>query len=271
MPILAFTSPKGGVGKSTLAAHVAGILRARGHQVLALDLDPQNALRLHLGVSMQIQSGFMSRIDANPDWRSSRVATESGVELLPFGPADPSRTLRIAANLLSHPELLAEPLRDMLAQPGLVIVLDTPPGPSAALEAVIPLVDLFCMVLLADAGSAAMIPDIAHDHLFGRGTLAQRHAERVGVVVNQVNLGQPLGSAVMDCVVRTFGHRLLGAICLDPALSEALAQKQLLTDGNSGAAEDLQVLADKIALRLQLAAPARSAAGFRALSEWGLR
>jgi cellulose synthase operon protein YhjQ len=271
MPVLAFSSPKGGVGKSTLAAHVAALLRKRGHPVLAIDLDPQNALRLHLGVSMREQNGFMSQIDMAPDWRSSRITTSSGVDLLPFGPVDPGRALHIGAFLLSHPEALADPLREMLDQPGLVIVLDTPPGPSAALEAAIPLVDLFCCVLLADAGSAAMIPEIAQGVMFGRGTMAQRSAERLGLIMNQVDLRQPLDNAVMDCAVQALGHRLLGAVCHDTALSEALAQKHLLLDGTAGAAQDLQIIADKIALRLRLVPPAREPTGFRALSDWGLR
>lgn len=271
MPVLAFTSPKGGVGKSTLAAHIAAILRARGHAVLAIDLDPQNALRLHLGLSIRETAGFLSRIDAAPDWRKSRIATASGVDLLPFGPVDPSRSLRIAAYLLAHPEALAEPLRDMLAQPGLIVVLDTPPGHSAALEAVMPLVDLFCVVLLADAGSAAMIPEIAQGQMFGRGTLAQRTAERVGLIMNQVDLGQPLDNAAMDCAVHALGHRLLGAVCRESALAEALAEKQLLMDGDGGAAVDLQVVADKITDRLRLTPHEGKAGGFRALAEWGLR
>lgn len=271
MPVLAFTSPKGGVGKSTLAAHVAAILRARGHAVLAIDLDPQNALRLHLGVSMREQAGFMSYLDTAADWKSSRITTASGVDLLPFGPVDPGRALQIGAYLLPHPEALGDQISEMLAQPGLVVVLDTPPGPSAALEAVMPLVDLFCCVLLADAGSAAMIPEIAHGHMFGRGTMGQRTAQRLGLIMNQLDLSQPLGNAVMDCAVHALGQRLLGAVCYDSTLSEALAQKHLLLDGAAGAAEDLQVITDKIALRLRLAPPAREATGFRALSDWGLR
>jgi cellulose synthase operon protein YhjQ len=271
MPLLAFTSPKGGVGKSTLAAHMAAVLRQRGHAVIALDLDPQNALRLHLGVSMREQGGFLARIDQLPDWHSSRMVTPSGVDLLAFGTVDSHRALMIGAFLLQHPDALAKPLREMLAQPGLIVIADTPPGPSAALEALTPLTDLFCMVLLADAGSAALIPEVASGQMFGRGTMGVRTAERLGLIMNQVDFDQPLAAAVMDCAMHALGHRMLGAVCRDPALSEALATKHLLTDGDSKAGEDLQILADKILSRLNLPVPRSAAGGYRALTEWGLR
>jgi hypothetical protein len=228
-------------------------------------------LRLHLGLSIRETSGFMAQIDAAPDWHASRIETACGVDLLPFGSVDPSRALRIGAHLLGNPEALAAPLRNMLTQPGLIVVLDTPPGPTAALEAAMPLVDLLCTVLLADGGSAALIPEIAQGQMFGRGTLAQRTADRVGLIMNQVDLGQPLGQAVMDCALHAMGHRMLGAVCLDMALSEALAHKRLLLDGKAGAAEDLQLVADKIIARLLLPPPGHEAPGFRALADWGLR
>lgn len=66
MTLLAFASPKGGVGKTTVAAHVAALLAQRGHKVIAIDLDPQNALRLHLGVSLREERCFMSRLASRP-------------------------------------------------------------------------------------------------------------------------------------------------------------------------------------------------------------
>lgn len=42
--IIAFASPKGGVGKSTTCACLAGALSSRGHQVLVLDLDKNRTL-----------------------------------------------------------------------------------------------------------------------------------------------------------------------------------------------------------------------------------
>jgi cellulose synthase operon protein YhjQ len=275
MPLIAFTSPKGGVGKSTLAGHVAAILRRRGHKVLALDLDPQNALRLHLGLPIDAEQGFMSRLaladPGPPSWQGDVVTAPSGVDLLPYGAIDPRRATEFAARLAAHPELLAAPVRDMLSQSGLVMVVDTPPGPNAALEAVLPMLDMACLVLLADAGSAALMPMVANGQVFGRGTLAARFAERVAVVINQMQPGQRLSEAVMDCAMRALGDRLLGVVGQDMALAEALAQKRLLLDGNGRAAEDLQILADQIVTRLRLKPQgAASDPEFKAFTDWGL-
>jgi len=144
MPLVLFSSPKGGVGKTTFAAYTAAILVRRGYRVLALDLDPQNALRLHLGMPLREELGFMASIDQRADWRAAAVDTPSGVRLLPFGSVEPRRALQLGAALLEEPELLAGPVREMLAEPGLVVVVDTAPGPSAAVDAVSPIADLNC-------------------------------------------------------------------------------------------------------------------------------
>lgn len=44
MKTLALLSQKGGVGKSTLAAHIAVIAQASGHRVSIVDLDPQRSV-----------------------------------------------------------------------------------------------------------------------------------------------------------------------------------------------------------------------------------
>ena len=45
MPVLVVANPKGGVGKSTLATHVAGYWAHRGHAVMLGDIDRQQSAR----------------------------------------------------------------------------------------------------------------------------------------------------------------------------------------------------------------------------------
>ncbi|MBY0338212.1 MAG: AAA family ATPase [Acetobacteraceae bacterium] len=273
MPVIAFTSPKGGVGKTTLAAHVAALLARRGHRVVALDLDPQNALRLHLGLPLREEEGLFT--DLSRPWRQSLRETPAGVGLLPYGTVEPRRAMENAAALLDNPELLAAIARDVVADPATILVLDSPPGPTPPLAALLPLVDVLAVVLLADAGSAAMLPLVASGRVLGRGTLASRVAGRLAVVLNQVDLDSPLSKAVLDGAARMLGDRLIGAVARDEALAEALADKRLLLSPmEGGAAEDLHALADAIAARLP-ASPAappatRRRGGYSALSEWGL-
>jgi cellulose synthase operon protein YhjQ len=275
MPLIAFASPKGGVGKTTLAAHVAALLAQRGHRVLALDLDPQNALRLQFSLPLRDESGFLGEIGQRPLWRQAAVETGYGLRVLPYGAVDPMTVLETTQILHAEPELLAGPVREMLADPDLVVIVDSPPGPTPAMGAILPLADLLVVVLLADAASAAQIPLIASNNWLGRGRLATRAGERAVVVLNQVDLDAPLGSAVFDGASEALGARLLGAVCRDAAVAEALADKRMLLDPRDGpAAEDLRAVADAIATRLRLTPPghhARRRSSFSALSDWGLR
>lgn len=266
MPLIAFASPKGGVGKTTIAAHVAAILAGRGHKVIAIDLDPQNSLRLHLGIPLREEGRFLSSLPSRPLWRDCVMETEYGVRLLPFGPQDPLRTLELAVALTQEPGLLADPVRDMLASPENIVIVDSPPGPNAALTAVTSMLDLMVLVLLTDGGSAALIPQIASNKFLGRGTLASRSADRAVVVLNQVDEAEPLSDAVVEMAQAALGKRLIGAVCRDQALAEALADKRMLIAGEEGAGEDFQLLADAILRRLKL--PGTEPTGYQGLFEW---
>ena len=50
MPVVAVINPKGGVGKSTLATHVAGLFASQGHGVMLGDVDSQQSSRAWLGL-----------------------------------------------------------------------------------------------------------------------------------------------------------------------------------------------------------------------------
>src|SRR4051812_19205889 len=106
MPLIAFASPKGGVGKTTLAAHLAALLAQRGHRVVALDLDPQNALRLQFGLPLRDEAGFLGEIEHRPLWRLAAAETGYGVRILPYGAVDPLTALATAQALHANPELL---------------------------------------------------------------------------------------------------------------------------------------------------------------------
>lgn len=50
MPVVVVANPKGGVGKSTLATHIAGYFASRGHAVMLGDADRQQSSQLWLGL-----------------------------------------------------------------------------------------------------------------------------------------------------------------------------------------------------------------------------
>lgn len=61
MPLICVCSPKGGVGKTTLAANLTYALARSGSKVLAIDFDMQNALRLHFGVPLSDERGYVAK------------------------------------------------------------------------------------------------------------------------------------------------------------------------------------------------------------------
>jgi len=77
--ILALLNQKGGVGKTTLATHIAGELALRGQHVVLLDADPQGSSldwtqrRSQQGLPrlFRITSSSTAR-RASPPWRAPR-------------------------------------------------------------------------------------------------------------------------------------------------------------------------------------------------------
>ncbi len=280
MPLICVASPKGGVGKTTLSANLADALRRAGRRVIALDLDPQNGLRLHFGLHPADPEGFTKLLPHRPDWRTALRETRAGVRLLPHGAVRMRATLDLWMALEHEPDLLAAPLRAMLGEdPELVVVADTPPGASPALGVLLPMADLAVTVLLADGASAALLPDVESGRYLGQGALAAVVARRTHLVLNGVDPESPLSMAVAESPMRSMGERLLGAVGRDRAVAEALARQMLLLEAapDSRAAADLRDIVRTVEAKLRripATSPAPAAAsapnGF-ALAQWAAR
>ncbi|MCO6418656.1 cellulose synthase operon protein YhjQ [Siccirubricoccus sp. KC 17139] len=258
MALICVCSPKGGVGKTMLAANIAHGLQRAGRRVLAVDLDPQNALRLHFGLPLAEEAGFAAGMERQVDWRAELRRTACGVSLLPYGALDATARLSLTRAIEADPERLAAPLREAAADPGLTVVVDTAPGVSRALFAVLPLADIILVPLLADGGSVATLPEIESGRFFGRGTMGTIFASKMRFVLNQVDQGRRLSASVTAALMRHLGPRLLGLVAHDEAVAEALACEALLADHapRSRAACDLA----EIVAALDAALPAANGA-----------
>lgn len=261
MPLICFASPKGGVGKSTLAANVAYELSKAGWRVLALDLDPQNALRLHFGMSLHDAGGFMHALPTQQNWRTVVVRTPSGVNVLPYGATDMKTALSVSHRVGDQPDLLGEPLADMLAQPGVVVVIDTEPGPSASLAAILPIVDLLVTILLVDSMSTALVPSIDSGRAYGvdwtkRGAAAGPSSQMF--VLNQFDPRSRLGPVIAQGLSRHVGDRLLGLVHRDEHVAEAAAAQKFVVDYSpmAQASFDIRRIAQAISARLGAPTPA---------------
>jgi cellulose synthase operon protein YhjQ len=250
--MIAFASPKGGVGKTTLAANTAHEFARRGHRVVALDLDAQNALGMHFGADPYERAGFITALKDAPDprraWQAHLQETPSGISLLPHGHATFAQTFAINADLITQPDLLIAPLKDILTDPDIVIIADTPPGPGVASSVVAAIVDYMVVVLLSDAASIVQLPKIDGKGMYRGASGTPFPIERIGFVVNQIDMRSRLSRAAAEAVERHLGTRLLGRVYRDEHVPEALARQSSVADyaPASKAAQDMTAIALKI-------------------------
>jgi len=90
--IITFAHYKGGTGKTTSCASIAGFLAKKGKQVLAIDLDPQGNLTSSLGVEKSsIQQSTHHIMNKKKDIKN--IIVETSVDNLHLAPATQDLTL----------------------------------------------------------------------------------------------------------------------------------------------------------------------------------
>lgn len=248
MVLVVVSSPKGGVGKTTLVANLAVALRRRGRQVTAVDFDSQNALRFLLAPGLDSDLGVARCAARGLPWESALVTGADGVRLAPYGEATTSERLRMKDVLLTEP--LSQALAGLARSDAEIVIADTTPGEGRMQERLEALADLKLIVLLADAGSMALVP------AYRDGLLLRPVDEAPDTfgVLNQVDPRRRLSRDIADFISVHAARRFIGVVHYDEALAEAAARGETIvgTTPNSVAAADI----DTIAARLdQLTSP----------------
>ncbi|GBR34910.1 cellulose synthase operon protein YhjQ/BcsQ [Kozakia baliensis] len=251
MPLICLASPKGGVGKSMLAANIAGQLIQLGiQQIIVIDLDPQNTLRLHFGIPLAQRNGIMAQIESPERWSKMAVRSASGVFVMPYGTMSFEDNLHLASSLATRPELLAHPLQFLASDPLTAVIVDTAPGPSTSLAAVLPVTDLLISVLAPDAASLVLMSEIKSGECYGypANTTRQQKTLKHGVIVNQVDPLNRLAMTLVQNISSAFSSDLLGVVYRDEHVTEALAAQHLVHDYAplSRAAADLRLGAQRV-------------------------
>jgi len=252
MPLICFASPTGGVGRTTLAANVARELSRVGARVIAMDLDPQNALGMHFGLDLRDAFGFLATVryaaDSRAAWRAALRSSPSGVSFLPYGQLGMDGANAAAAALVERPEILALAVADMLSVSGVTVVADLPAGASPAMAAVLRHTDLLVVTLLPDPASVAQAPAIEAGRFAGIATPHGFAANKLRFVINQWGRPGRLSAAIGQGAAQQLAPRLLGAVRYDEAVPEAIAAQRLLGDfaPTTDAARDMAGLAGAI-------------------------
>ncbi len=252
MRLLTVASAKGGVGKTTITENLAVALsRQTGRTVLAVDLDPQNALGLHLGLSPQELRGLSRASLAQQSWQEVCFESQPGLYVLPFGVVTEEDRTKLEAQIAANPRWLIDHLQALQLPSNALVVLDTPPGPSVYGRQALTAAHWVVIVMLADAASYATLPMMQR--------LVQTYCTpRVDFVdtlylLNQVDSRRQLSQDILRVLRESVGSHFVGAVHTDEAVPEALALSTSVLDygPHSQARHDILTCAALVAARIQ--------------------
>jgi cellulose synthase operon protein YhjQ len=222
--IISIVSAKGGVGKTTLSANLCTALRRNGNDVVAVDLDPQNSLRLHFGISPAQNQGLATITNELTQWNEILIEGHQGCLVLPFGRTSEYERAVFEQQLHDDPHLLREQLSRLGLDKNTIVVIDTPPGPSIYLKQVLSIANLVVTVNLADAASYATIPMI--DGLIDQFCRNRPEFICSLYVINQLDRSRQLAGDIADIMAMQFDKNNITVIHQDQSIPEALAFSQ---------------------------------------------
>jgi cellulose synthase operon protein YhjQ len=240
MQVIALVSGKGGVGKTTLTANLAVALKQHRKRVLVVDLDPQNAVSIHLGLDPNEIAG-LAREGIS---RSSIFESPFGVNFIPFGSVGDQELAEFEAVLRADVDFIHHGLAALDQKLFDYVLIDTPPGATIFLKQALRAADQ-AIAVLADAASFTTIPKLLT--LTGEHTSDNNDFQGIKLLVNQMTEKSVLGQQVRTALYENYANLMIPvAIHKDVSVAEALAYERpvLQYNRNGKASLDIQDLVD---------------------------
>lgn len=216
--VIALVSINGGVGRSTLVTALSSGLQRHGESVVALDLDPQNALHHHFGVSASMPGIGRTSLE-HGQWAPLQQLGFAGCQVLTFGDITVEQQENLERWLKNEPLWLAQRLASLGLSERQTVIIDTPAGNNVYFHQALNVADVVLVVVQADAASLGTLDQL--DVLLATHLEGER-PPAVHVVVNQVDESNDFSLDMLEAFKQRLGKAPL-AVHRDMKINEALA------------------------------------------------
>lgn len=236
MNVLLVTGVKGGVGVTTVVAHLATALSYQGKSVVALDLCTANQLGLLLGLPYCEHRGLMTQVALGESWYSACFQSKAGVYIVPHGYIEggPSKVQsasseRIYTEVNDQLDALLENDIESIDLPfDSWLIVDFPSANNLTLDwqKLLCRADLMIMVTNTDAASISCLNRTFSNQqrAFSQQGIG---ASKMMYLVNKYNSSSPLERDVYDSIQHQLSTQLFPVTVHDDRnIGQSLASKQ---------------------------------------------
>ncbi|UII71874.1 cellulose synthase operon protein YhjQ [Pseudomonas sp. HN11] len=217
--VVALVSVNGGVGRSTLATALSSGLQRLGETVIAVDLDPQNALQMHFGISPSSPGIGLTSL-RNARWETIQQPGFVGSRVITFGDTDMRQQDDLQRWLKHEPDWLAQRLSALALNGRHTVIIDTPAGNNVYFHQAVSVADVVLVIAQADAASLGTLDQL--DGLLAPH-LERERAPRVHFVINQLDEDNAFSLDMVESFRQRLGTKEPLEVHRDMAISEALA------------------------------------------------
>ncbi|PHN17981.1 cellulose biosynthesis protein BcsQ [Pseudomonas sp. ICMP 460] len=216
--VVALVSMNGGVGRSTLVTALSSGLQRDGESVVALDLDPQNALHHYFGVNAGLPGIGRTSLEHGP-WSPLQQLGFAGCQVLTFGDIDLQQQENLERWLKREPTWLAQRLASMGLSERQTVIIDTPAGNNVYFHQALSVADVVLVVVQPDA---ACLGTLDHLDVLLAPHLKGERVPAVHVVVNQVDEGNAFSLEMLEALKQRLGKAPL-KVRRERVINEAFA------------------------------------------------